>query len=668
MSIVPAPRKVEFRSESLFRQWPRCTFGPWLVCSTLALAGISFDARADCNDGIDNDGDTLTDFPSDPGCTDALDVSELGVLDCDDGVDDDFDGLIDFPDDPGCSSATDATEKAAGLPCDDGDDNDSDGLTDYRSGQGTGIFLSDRGCTGPADPSEQSADLHCDDGIDNDGDGQIDFPSDTGCGSPRWPSEAPACSDGIDNDSDGSIDFPADVGCAFAHTRHESIACTDGVDNDGDGSTDDGSDPGCIGFGDNFESSLIVLGGGTIMGYLCETTSADCVNDANFSVTSAVVDSGQMIGPGGKSTYNVDLEIPNITFEGNSGNTERVELTDVTLDGFWAIPFPDNSSGAAFFQSAFNGDIETFDGAGASISGLSPFSVIMDDLSAIAQFASISFCTGSSVETGECSIVFDSDGVIDEPTVDIDGTAHRMILRFDALTLTGSCGDGVVDPGEGCDDGNEVSGDCCSNVCALETAGSSCDDQNACTQIDSCDGGGVCLGASPLVCDDSNGCTDDSCDPLAGCQFFDNSAPCDDTLFCNGLDTCDAGACGIHAGDPCPGPDGDGECAESCDEGAATCTAADPNGSSCTDANVCTTLDSCTSGACAPGAPLDCNDNDVCTADSCNMLTGCAHDPILNCTPPGVPTGSLALRMLAALALAGLGARRLLATRRSGGQ
>jgi len=34
-------------------------------------------APAQCSDGVDNDGDLLTDFPSDPGCSDALDDDEV---------------------------------------------------------------------------------------------------------------------------------------------------------------------------------------------------------------------------------------------------------------------------------------------------------------------------------------------------------------------------------------------------------------------------------------------------------------------------------------------------------------------------------------------------------------------------------------------------------------
>jgi hypothetical protein len=51
-------------------------------------------------------------------------------------------------------------------------------------------------------------------------------------------------------------------------------------------------------------------------------------------------------------------------------------------------------------------------------------------------------------------------------------------------------------------------------------------------------------------CDDSNPCTTDSC-TSGHCQYSNNSASCDDGVFCNGSDTCSGGACAIHAGDPC---------------------------------------------------------------------------------------------------------------------
>ena len=55
-----------------------------------------------------------------------------------------------------------------------------------------------------------------------------------------------------------------------------------------------------------------------------------------------------------------------------------------------------------------------------------------------------------------------------------------------------------------------------SNGCAGQPNGTSCNDGNACTQIDTCQGG-TCLGSNLLDCDDNNACTVDSCDPSAGC-------------------------------------------------------------------------------------------------------------------------------------------------------
>jgi hypothetical protein len=60
-----------------------------------------------CNDGLDDDGDGLVDYPDDPGCADEFDTDERGAsFECDNGIDDDGDGLIDFPDDDGCLDAT----------------------------------------------------------------------------------------------------------------------------------------------------------------------------------------------------------------------------------------------------------------------------------------------------------------------------------------------------------------------------------------------------------------------------------------------------------------------------------------------------------------------------------------------------------------------------------
>ena len=49
-------------------------------------------------------------FPA-PGCSDPADGSERGAsFECDNGIDDDGDELLDFPDDPGCLHPTNLVE------------------------------------------------------------------------------------------------------------------------------------------------------------------------------------------------------------------------------------------------------------------------------------------------------------------------------------------------------------------------------------------------------------------------------------------------------------------------------------------------------------------------------------------------------------------------------
>ena len=96
---------------------------------------------SDCQDGIDNDGDDLIDFPDDRGCSHADDLAER--RECNDGYDNDGDGLTDFAGgDIGCPTNNSTIEDAQ---CDDGHDNDRDGTIDADGG-GTG--LPDAYCAG----------------------------------------------------------------------------------------------------------------------------------------------------------------------------------------------------------------------------------------------------------------------------------------------------------------------------------------------------------------------------------------------------------------------------------------------------------------------------------------------------------------------------------------
>jgi cysteine-rich repeat protein len=63
-----------------------------------------------------------------------------------------------------------------------------------------------------------------------------------------------------------------------------------------------------------------------------------------------------------------------------------------------------------------------------------------------------------------------------------------------------SCGDGILDGGEACDDGNNANGDCCSATCTFEPASSPCTGATLCAESGQCDGAGACVSAPRGSC------------------------------------------------------------------------------------------------------------------------------------------------------------------------
>jgi formylglycine-generating enzyme required for sulfatase activity len=112
-------------------------------------------------------------------------VARIG--ECDDGLDNDGDGLTDYVGgDPGCADADDLFENDPTLPCDDGADNDGDGRIDFDPV----TFANPGDETTPPSGS-----------------------GDPGCGNPTSPTENPQCQDGFNNDlaqdypNPGHIDY-----------------------------------------------------------------------------------------------------------------------------------------------------------------------------------------------------------------------------------------------------------------------------------------------------------------------------------------------------------------------------------------------------------------------------------------------------------------------------
>jgi len=119
---------------------------------------------------------------------------------CRDGLDNDGDGLRDYPSDPGCASPDSPSESPE---CSDGLDNDADGAVD-------GV---DADCSSPFDQSEHgSVQAVCSNTLDDDGDTLVDA-ADPGCPDAAGTKENPRCNNGTDDDDDEQVDYPSDSGC-----------------------------------------------------------------------------------------------------------------------------------------------------------------------------------------------------------------------------------------------------------------------------------------------------------------------------------------------------------------------------------------------------------------------------------------------------------------------
>ena len=193
----------------------------------------------------------------------------------------------------------------------------------------------------------------------------------------------------------------------------------------------------------------------------------------------------------------------------------------------------------------------------------------------------------------------------------------------------------VSGPAVPVDDGNPCTADSCDPATGdiLHTplvAGSSCDDATVCDGHETCDGAAHCLAGTPLDCNDQNACTADSCDAVTGCRHapVSQGTSCDDATVCNGHETCDgSGAC--QAGAPLNCDDGNPCTAEACDPALGCVQTPVAAGTTCGDGTLCTGPQSCDgAGTCVTGAPLDCDDGNPCTADSCDPSTGCQHTPL----------------------------------------
>jgi len=245
--------------------------------------------------------------------------------------------------------------------------------------------------------------------------------------------------------------------------------------------------------------------------------------------------------------------------------------------------------------------------------------------------------------------------------MDPDMTDPDMDDDMDPDMPEAVCGNGIVEPGEDCDDETDACGDDCLFVCGngVVDAGETCDIGIAAGQT----------GACPTACDDGNACTSNTLQGsacTAECVFGAITACADD-------DGCCAAGCNANNDNDCmaicgngiqePGELCDGDCPTTCNDGnsctndmmigdAATCDVVCVNTPivACIDNDGCcpamcdASNDNDCSATCGDGTvdpgetcdgncPTTCDDGDVCTAGTlsgdpsqCNVE--CTHTPL----------------------------------------
>jgi hypothetical protein len=322
-----------------------------------------------------------------------------------------------------------------------------------------------------------------------------------------------------------------------------------------------------------------------------------------------------------------------------------------TYSGTFVNPFQSASFASGFGLSGANGSVSydlagttlfwtlqqrSFDGQVRNFTGVSSIIRLGVNAVQIPSFSLFDSASGLSILTKNAilnrfgnhfrGVVEAFDGELGTTWPDyryflVDVTDNNDTDANGLPDLLAVCGNGVIDGGESCDDGgaNGTTLCGCTLNCRYPVAGTACDNTTVCDGAETCNGTGGCVAGTPLACDDGNVCTGtETCDPVLGCQPGTPLA-CDDSNICTD-DSCN----------PVSG-----------------CTYTN-NAALCDDGNICTVLDTCTNGSCVGGAPLDCDDQNPCTADGCDGIGGCFNEPIPGC---GIPVPASTPRGLAVLAL-----------------
>jgi hypothetical protein len=192
---------------------------------------------------------------------------------------------------------------------------------------------------------------------------------------------------------------------------------------------------------------------------------------------------------------------------------------------------------------------------------------------------------------------------------------------------------------EDCDDGVFCTLDLCVfGNCTSAHNDNQCNDGLFCNGTETCDAQtDACAPGDPVTCPQGQFCSN----TFNRCVQCEINADCDDGLFCNGTETCDEGLC--QDGNPVNCSHLNTECTVGvCDEDLNQCVESAP----CDDGNLCTD-DICNTGVgcsnpqnyqigvecCNPntGGTTIIDDGDACTNDFCNAQSGEVTHVVITC-------------------------------------
>lgn len=211
------------------------------------------------------------------------------------------------------------------------------------------------------------------------------------------------------------------------------------------------------------------------------------------------------------------------------------------------------------------------------------------------------------------------------------GLVTAYAVRPGAVRALGPCGNTPSVPSTACFTRWVCDGDTWVPS-GFKAAGTACSDGTACTVNDQCDGQGTCVGTP--TCQAPSQCQVLSCNATTGaCSYSPkaNGVACNDGNACTQTDTCQGGTCVGSNPVMCTALD---QCHNvgTCNPATGICSnPLKSSGAACDDGNKCTSNDSCDSAGNCVGTSVSVDDQKACTFDSCDPATGAiTHTPAVS--------------------------------------